>query len=55
MTSTQSKRKYNDKTYSRWFADIKKDDFEMLEEARGAMSRSQFLLMLYENYKNAEE
>lgn len=54
-TSTAAKRKYNDKTYSRFAVDLRKEDFEEIEEARGKMSRSQFLLMLFREHKEREE
>ena len=50
-TSTASKRKYNNKTYSRWAVDLRNEDFEKIEDLRGEMSRSQFLKMLIEHYK----
>lgn len=42
-TSTQAKRRYNDKTYKRWFADLRTEDFERIEALRGEMSRAAFL------------
>lgn len=50
-TSTAAKRKYNDKTYSRFAVDLRKQDFEEIEKARGEMSRSQFLLMLFREHQ----
>ncbi len=49
-TSTEVKRRYNEKTYKRWFADLRNEDFEKLEAARGDMSRAAFLKLLFENY-----
>lgn len=54
-TSTAVKRKYNEKTYSRFYADIKKEDFEAIEQARGEMSRAQFLLMLFREHQERTE
>ena len=55
-TSSAVKRRYNEKTYSRFTADIKKDDFERIESLRGDMSRSAFLLMLVDEWqKNHQE
>lgn len=49
-TSTAVKRRYNEKTYKRWFADLRNEDFEQIEQIRGEMSRAQFLKMLLNNY-----
>lgn len=49
-TSTEAKRRYNEKTYKRWFADLRNEDFEQIEAARGDMSRAQFLKFLFEQY-----
>lgn len=45
-TSTAVKRRYNDKTYTRWFCDLRNEDFERIESLRGEMSRAAFLKML---------
>lgn len=45
-TSTEAKRKYNAKTYTRWAVDLRNEDFEKIESLRGDMSRSEFLKML---------
>lgn len=45
-TSTESKRKYNEKTYSVYSCQIRKEEFEILETMRGTMSRSGFLKAL---------
>jgi DNA-binding transcriptional regulator YiaG len=47
-TSTEVKRRYNEKTYKRWFVSLKNDDFDKIEEIREAteLSRSEFLKML---------
>ena len=50
-TSTAVKRKYNDKTYTRWAVDLRNEDFEKVEQLRGEMSRSQFLKMLIAAYE----
>lgn len=42
-TSTEVKRRYNEKTYKRWFADLRKEEFERIEILRGEMSRAAFL------------
>ena len=42
-TSTEAKRRYNDKTYKRWFADLRTEDFERIETLRGERSRAAFL------------
>lgn len=49
-TSTQVKRRYNDKTYKRWFADLRIEEFEKIEALRGDMSRPAFLKMLLDAY-----
>lgn len=54
-TSTAVKRRYNKKTYSRYTADLRKEDFEEIESARGEMSRAQFLLMLFRAYQKKDE
>lgn len=50
-TSTAVKRRYNEKTYKRFYADLRISDYEKLEAARGEMSRAQFLLMLFDHYQ----
>lgn len=50
-TSTAVKRRYNEKTYTRWYADVHKEDYEALEAARGEMSRAKFLLLLFREYQ----
>jgi DNA-binding transcriptional regulator YiaG len=47
-TSTEVKRRYNEKTYKRCFLSLKNDDFDKIEEIREAsgLSRSEFLKML---------
>ena len=50
-TSTDSKRKYNAKTYTRWAADLRNEDFQKIEALRGDLSRSQFLKKLINAYK----
>lgn len=52
-TSTAVKRRYNDKTYTRWAVDLRNEDFEKIETMRGDMSRSQFLKMLITHYECA--
>ena len=49
-TSTEVKRRYNAKTYKRWTADLRNEDFERIENLRGDLSRAQFLKMLVEKY-----
>lgn len=51
-TSTEVKRRYNEKTYSRIAIDLRKEDYSRFETARGEMSRAQFLLKLLELYEN---
>ena len=50
-TSTAAKRRYNDKTYTRWATDLRNEDFKKIEEMRGELSRSQFLKKLIEVYE----
>ncbi|MEI3162919.1 MAG: hypothetical protein V8S74_05905 [Lachnospirales bacterium] len=47
-TSTAVKRKYNEKTYTRWYADLRKEVFEEIESIREetGLSRAEFLKML---------
>lgn len=54
-TSTEVKRRYNDKTYTRWAVDLRKEDYEKIEVLRGDLSRSQFLKKLIDNYYKAPE
>ncbi len=54
-TSTDVKRRYNEKTYKRWFADLRIEDFERIEAARGDMSRAEFLKMLFHKYAESNE
>ena len=42
-TSSEVKRRYNAKTYKRWVADLRAEDFDTIETLRGKMSRAQFL------------
>lgn len=47
-TSTDVKRKYNEKTYSRWFVSLRNEVFEEIENIREetGLSRAEFLKML---------
>ena len=54
-TSTAVKSKYNSKTYSRFVADIRKEEYEHIEELRGDMSRAAFLKMLVKFYEDNKE
>lgn len=47
-TSTAVKRKYNEKTYTRWYADLRKEVYSEIEEIREktGLSRAEFLKML---------
>ncbi len=54
-TSTEVKRRYNAKTYTRWAVGLRNEDFEKIEALRGEMSRAQFLKTLIANYKPDEE
>jgi len=49
-TSTEVKRRYNEKTYKRWFADLRIEEFERIESLRGDLSRAQFLKQLLDAY-----
>ena len=51
-TSTEVKRRYNAKTYTRWFVDLRHEDFEKIEKLRGELSRAQFLKKLIQLYEN---
>lgn len=53
-TSTEVKRRYNDKTYTRWTVDLRNEDSASIEALRASLglSRSQFLKMLVEFYNN---
>lgn len=53
-TSTEVKRRYNAKTYTRWFADLRNEDFEKIEKLRGNLSRAQFLKMLVALYSKSK-
>lgn len=50
-TSTEVKRRYNSKTYTRWSVDLRNEDFEKIEKLRGDLSRSQFLKKLIAAYE----
>lgn len=50
-TSTEVKRRYNSKTYKRWFADLRHEDFEKIEKLRGDLSRAEFLKLLVKYYE----
>ena len=54
-TSTDVKRRYNEKTYTRWFADLRSEDFQRIEALRGDMSRAQFLKQLVDFYTAYEK
>ena len=54
-TSTDVKRRYNEKTYTRWFADLRNEDFQRIEALRGDMSRAQFLKQLVDFYTAYEK
>lgn len=54
-TSTAVKRRYNAKTYTRFVADLRNEDFEKIEELRGDLSRAQFLKKLVEFYQQAQK
>ena len=45
-TSTEVKRRYNEKNYTRWVVDLRNEDFEKIETMRGELSRAQFLKKL---------
>lgn len=51
-TSTAVKRRYNEKTYKRFSADIKIAEFEEIEKLRGNLSRAEFLRHLVQLYKD---
>lgn len=54
-TSTSVKRKYNEKTYTRWYADLRKEVYSKIEKKREetGLSRAEFLKMLVsEKYGN---
>ena len=50
--STEVKRRYNAKTYTRWTADLRNEDNEVIESLRSelGLSRAQFLKMLVNFY-----
>lgn len=55
-TSTAVKRRYNDKTYKRFFADLRNEDFEEITaflEEKG-WSRADFIKKAYELMTKAE-
>lgn len=55
-TSTAVKRKYNEKTYTRWYADLRKEVFEEIESIREetGLSRAEFLKMLVQEKYGVE-
>ncbi len=54
-TSTEVKRRYNAKTYTRWAVDLRNEDFEKIEALRGELSRAQFLKKLIDFYETNKE
>ncbi len=54
-TSTQVKRRYNDKTSTRWVVDLRNEDFAKIESLRGEMSRAVFLKHLIDRYEQEQE
>ncbi len=52
-TSTDVKRRYNEKTYKRWSCDFRNEYYEQIEAMRGDRSRAQFLKDLVEFYCKA--
>ena len=54
-TSTEAKRRYNSKTYKRWSADLRLEDFSRLEDLRGALSRAAFLKKLLQMYETEND
>lgn len=52
-TSTEVKRRYNSKTYKRWSADLRFEDFDKLESMRGALSRAAFIKELIKVYEES--
>lgn len=54
-TSSEVKRRYNAKTYSRWSADLRKEEFDRIETLRGELSRAAFLRLLVERYAQEQE
>ena len=55
-TSTDVKRKYNEKTYSRWFVSLRNEVFEEIESIREetGLSRAEFLKMLVQEKYGVE-
>lgn len=55
-TSTDVKRRYNEKTYKRWFLSLKNNDFELIEKIREqtGLSRAEFLKMLVSEKYNID-
>ncbi len=49
-TSTAVKRRYNQKTYKRWIAEIRNAEYDEIEAARGDMSRAEFLRTIFRFY-----
>lgn len=52
-TSTAVKRRYNDKTYKRFFADIRKEDYDEIDafiQSKG-WSKAEFVKAAYELMK----
>jgi len=46
-TSTEVKRNYNEKTYKRWYADLRKEVYSKIEKRKETgLSRAEFLKML---------
>ena len=54
-TSTEVKRRYNAKTYTRWAVDLRNEEFERVEALRGELSRSQFLKMLIDAWETSRK
>ena len=56
-TSSAVKRKYNEKTYKRFTADIRNEEYDRIEDVRNELnlSRAEFLKMLLAFYEEHQE
>ena len=54
-TSTAVKARYNAKTYTRFVCDLRNEDYDKIDKARGEMSRAAFLKMLFAFYNEHQE
>ena len=53
QTKAEIKQEFAKRHYKRWYADLKFDEFDYVEQARGNMTRKDFLMMLIKEHKQS--